>query len=93
MFQIYCVDTSKKWINNTKKKIPNYLKKFVKFTYSNVQVISYNGEICHIYKKIPDINPEFIYLDGPHPLDPIGKLTTYLSSVKKEPQYLRIFAS
>ena len=74
MFQIYCVDTSKKWINNTKKKIPNYLKKFVKFTYSNVQVISYNGEICHIYKKIPDINPEFIYLDGPHPLDPIGKI-------------------
>ena len=74
MFQIYCVDSSKKWITNTSKKVPNHLKKIIKFNHSKVKTILYNGEVCHVYSKIPNINPEFIYLDGPHPLDPVGKI-------------------
>ena len=74
MFQIHSVDTSKKWIRNTSKKIPNHLKRFIKFHHSKVETILYNGEVCHVYSKIPNINPEFIYLDGPHPLDPVGKI-------------------
>ena len=31
MFQIYSVDTSKKWIRNTSKKIPNHLKDLSSF--------------------------------------------------------------
>lgn len=74
MFKLYCVDTSKKWINNTKKKLPPHLKDIVNFSVSPVETILYNNEVCHKYKYIPDINPDFIYLDGPHPTDPIGKI-------------------
>ena len=74
LFKIFSVDTSKKWISNTKKKLPKHLRKFVNFSYSEVSTILYNGEVCHKYDKIPNINPEFIYLDGPHPLDPKGQI-------------------
>ena len=83
MFQIYCVDSSKKWITNTSKKVPNHLKKIIKFNHSKVKTILYNGEVCHVYSKIPNINPEFIYLDGPHPLDPVGKINN-ISFICKE---------
>ena len=83
MFQIYCVDSSKKWITNTSKKVPNHLKKIIKFNHSKVKTILYNGEVCHVYSKIPNINPEFIYLDGPHPLDPVGKINNISFSCKE----------
>ena len=74
MFKIFSVDTSKKWIKNTSNQVPKHLKKYISFNHSKVKTILYNGEVCHIYEKIPDINPEFIYLDGPHPLDPTGQV-------------------
>ena len=83
MFQIYCVDSSKKWITNTSKKVPNHLKIIIKFNHSKVKTILYNGEVCHVYSKIPNINPEFIYLDGPHPLDPVGKINNISFSCKE----------
>ena len=83
MFQIYSVDTSKKWITNTSKKIPNHLRKFIKLNHSKVKTILYNGEVCHVYSRIPDINPEFIYLDGPHPLDPVGNINNISFNCKE----------
>ncbi len=74
MFKVFSVDASKKWIEETKKNLPNYLKEFVEFHHSEVEVKLINNQVCHVYKSIPDINPEFIYLDGPHPLDPSGKV-------------------
>ena len=76
-------DSSKKWITNTSKKVPNHLKKIIKFNHSKVKTILYNGEVCHVYSKIPNINPEFIYLDGPHPLDPVGKINNISFSCKE----------
>tara|TARA_B100001059_G_scaffold235561_1_gene281637 strand:+ start:11072 stop:11923 length:852 start_codon:yes stop_codon:yes gene_type:complete len=73
-FKLYCVDTSKKWINNTKKSLPSHLKDIVNFSVSPVDTITHNSEVCHTYKFIPDVNPDFIYLDGPHPTDPKGKI-------------------
>ena len=74
MFKVFSVDASEKWIEETKKNLPDYLKEFVEFKQSSVETKLINNQLCHIYKDIPDINPEFIYLDGPHPLDPIGKI-------------------
>jgi hypothetical protein len=74
MFKVYSVDASNKWIKETKKNLPHFLKEFVKFHQSPVEIKVIDNQICHMYKNIPDINPDFIYLDGPHPLDPIGKI-------------------
>tara|TARA_Y100000591_G_C21832659_1_gene700567 strand:+ start:1491 stop:2345 length:855 start_codon:yes stop_codon:yes gene_type:complete len=74
MFKLYVVDTQEKWIENLKKNIPNELKKYIVLSQSDIHIKLYNGQVCHFYDKIPDINPEFIYLDGPHPLDPEGDI-------------------
>lgn len=74
MFKVFSVDASEKWINETKKNVPSHLLSYINFNQSDVEIKNINNQICHVYKKIPDINPEFIYLDGPHPLDPIGKI-------------------
>ena len=70
MFKLFSVDASQKWIDEVKKKIPDHLKDFINISRSDVEIKNINNQICHVYKEIPDINPEFIYLDGPHPLDP-----------------------
>ena len=74
MFKLFCVDGSQKWIDEVKNKIPNHLKDFITIIRSDIEIKNINNQICHVYKEIPDVNPEFIYLDGPHPLDPKGSI-------------------
>ena len=74
MFKIFSVDASHKWIEETKKNTPEYLLEHIEFRQSDVEIKEVNNQVCHVYKDLPDVNPEFIYLDGPHPLDPIGKI-------------------
>lgn len=66
-FQCFSVDTENKWIEKTKEKLPEALKPFVQFQLSPVEIGTYNGQLCHYYKNLPDIVPDFIYLDGPDP--------------------------
>lgn len=61
-FECHSLDNSSKWINKIKDN--NYLE-LVNFHHSNVQMGIFNGRICTFYKKIPNICPDFIYLDGP----------------------------
>lgn len=66
-FQCFSVDTSLKWITVAQKRLPENLKAFVNFQHSTVEIGTYNGQLCHFYKQLPDIVPDFIYLDGPDP--------------------------
>ena len=74
MFKLFSVDASQKWIDEVEKKIPDHLRDFITISRSDIEIRNINNQICHVYKKIPNINPEFIYLDGPHPLDPKGDI-------------------
>ncbi len=74
MFQLFSVDASKDWLENTKKRFPSHLIDRVHFQYSEVEIGTYNGQICHYYKELPDIIPDFIYLDGPSPKDVKGSI-------------------
>jgi len=73
-FQCFSVDTSEKWIAVSKERLPEALKDFVKIQYSKVEIGTHNGQLCHFYKNIPDIVPDFIYLDGPDPKDVEGSI-------------------
>lgn len=64
-FELHSVDNSRYWISYVKKSLPNELKEFVKFYYSPVYMSTFNGRVCTFYKKLPNICPDFIYLDGP----------------------------
>jgi hypothetical protein len=62
LFQCYSVDDSRKWIKNAKAK---YKTENVKYHYSKNLMSTFNDRICTLYKSIPNISPDLIYLDGP----------------------------
>jgi hypothetical protein len=75
MFKHYIVDSNQKWIDNTMYNFPEELIQYVCFNYSEVEIKLLNDfGICSLYKKLPNIVPEFIYLDGPDPKDVTGDI-------------------
>jgi hypothetical protein len=64
-FEIHSVDTSKEWIDKCKKDFPPELFDYVHFHLSEVEMTTFNGRLCTMYKKLPNICPDLIYLDGP----------------------------
>jgi hypothetical protein len=65
--KIYAVDASVEWIQNVKQKLPDDLAKFVTITQSDAEILESNGQLCHAFQKLPNVRPDFIYLDGPDP--------------------------
>ena len=74
MFQIFSVESDKKWIEYSQSNFPNHLLEHVNFHYSEIKIDTFNGRICHFYDNLPDIVPDFIYLDGPNPKDVKGSV-------------------
>jgi len=74
LFQCFSVDTSEHWIQVASSRVPDELQEFVHFQYSKVEIGTYNGQLCHFYTSLPDIVPDFIYLDGPDPKAVEGKV-------------------
>ena len=67
-FEIFIVDNERKYLNIAKKRIHNFFENnalHAKFNFSDVEMSLFNNRICNSYKKLPNINPDFIYLDGP----------------------------
>ena len=64
---MHILENEKKFLGITKKKNNKFLKGFNKISYhlSDCQMTTYNGQFCTEYKKLPLVNPDFIYLDGP----------------------------
>lgn len=64
-FVCFSVGDSKYWIKKTRCKIPDKLQQHIKFSFSPVRMKSFNGRPCTFHDKLPNCNPELIYLDGP----------------------------
>jgi hypothetical protein len=66
-YKLISLDNSKKFISISKKRIKKFTKQVsnVKFFFSNVNMTKFNGRYCSEYKNHPEINPDFIYVDGP----------------------------
>ena len=74
-FELHSVDSNYSYINKTKKNLKiKKLDQNVFITYSPSNITSFNGEITSELKKLPNINPDLIYIDGPHCLDVKGKI-------------------
>lgn len=74
MFQLFSVDASKKWIENTKNKLPEELTSYVNFHFSEAEIGLHNGQLCSFYKNLPDVIADFIYIDAPDPKDVKGSI-------------------
>jgi hypothetical protein len=60
---VHSCETNTKYYN--KLKVSKNLKSLIKIYNSNVIMTKFNSRFCTAYKKIPKINPQLIYLDGP----------------------------
>lgn len=66
--QFISLETSAHWRQNTSDKMKSLgLDDFSDIRFSEVHIGEHNGQICHFYKDLPDIVPDFVYLDGPDP--------------------------
>ncbi len=76
VFCLYAIETSQKWRRITISRIPKYIKKEIKISIviSNAIMSKHKSSICSTYKKIPNCNPDFIYVDGPHIKDVKGNI-------------------
>jgi hypothetical protein len=74
MFQVFSVDASQPWIDETKSRFSAELLPRVHFSHSSIKIGTYCGQLCHYYEQLPDIVPDFIYLDGPAAKDVQGTL-------------------
>jgi hypothetical protein len=70
-FECHSIDNSRKWLRSVQKQ---YKTSFIKFHYSKCETQKFNGRICTMYSKIPNVCPDFIYLDGPDQFSPIGEI-------------------
>tara|TARA_B100001540_G_scaffold284486_1_gene276844 strand:- start:23861 stop:24658 length:798 start_codon:yes stop_codon:yes gene_type:complete len=67
LFELFVLESEKKYLNITKKKLKKYGTNKIKTNYffSESRMTTFNGRICHKFDKLPNCNPDFIYLDGP----------------------------
>ena len=70
-FECFSVDNNKKWIDICRKTAET---KLINYHYSNCQVSTFQGRICTYYDSLPNICPDFIYLDGPDQFSPQGNV-------------------
>ena len=64
-FEVHSVDDMAKYIKIAKNRLPKNLKSSVKFTKADVLMTTFAGRICTEYSNLPNICPDFIYLDAP----------------------------
>jgi hypothetical protein len=66
-FRVFSVDTGAEWIARTAALLPDALRDHVDFTHSPAHADTFAGQLCHYYDRLPDVVPDFVYLDGPDP--------------------------
>lgn len=71
-FRVFSVDASETWLATSMARIPSGLQTHVVATLSSLSAGTFNGQLCHFYDSLPNVVPDFIYLDGPHPHDVVG---------------------
>ncbi len=67
LYQCYSVDNYQSWIDECKRIIPKDLleNKIINIELSTVITGQFQDKICTYYDPLPNICPDFIYLDGP----------------------------
>ena len=75
LFETHSVDSNFKYIKLTQAKLKKFnLNKITKIAYSKSNITKYKGHITSEFSKLPNISPDFIYIDGPHRKDVIGEI-------------------
>jgi len=71
-FEIHSVDADDDFISRTKALLPGHLQDVVNITFSGVSTVAVAGRVVTLYDKLPNVSPDFIYLDAPNQFQPVG---------------------
>jgi hypothetical protein len=64
-FHVHSVEENPRFIDITAKRLPDHLKSFASLYLSKVELEYVDHRIATFYSKLPNVSPDFIYLDGP----------------------------
>ena len=64
-FHVYAVEEEQRFLETTKSRLGSKLQAFATISHSSVDVLIHDNRIASVYSKLPNISPDFIYLDGP----------------------------
>ena len=78
-FEIFVLENEKKYLEISKNRVKRVLTKDFKihWCFSQVKMSEFQGRYCTVYKKLPKVNPDFIYLDGPDQFKIKGKINNF----------------
>ena len=62
-FECHSLDNNQKWIDQVKKNFSKLNN--VKFHFSECEMSLINSKICCLFKRLPNVSPDLIYIDGP----------------------------
>tara|TARA_B100000315_G_C14463417_1_gene534831 strand:+ start:166 stop:984 length:819 start_codon:yes stop_codon:yes gene_type:complete len=62
-FECHSIDNNEEWIDSVKAEFPNL--KNTEFHFCPCEIGTFNSKICTYYNNVPNICPDFIYLDAP----------------------------
>jgi hypothetical protein len=68
-FQCHSIDNNEEWISVHKETARTSV---VEYHHSGCIVSTFNGRVCTYFENLPNICPDFIYLDGPDQFSPTG---------------------
>jgi len=64
-FHIYSVEEEQRFLEITQQRLIGTLTNFATVSRTSVEFITFENRFATIYSKLPNISPDFIYLDGP----------------------------
>ena len=65
LFVVHSIEEDEKWLDVTRRHIPEELKAHCRLHHSPVSLIQRNGLFSTVYNFVPNVCPTMIYLDGP----------------------------
>ena len=81
-YELFALDDNKYFSKISKNRLKKFSKNYsyVNFRYSKVQMTNYCGNFAVEYDKLPNVNPDFIYLDGPSQWAPNNKVNNFTTA-------------
>ena len=64
-FHVFAVEEEQRFLEVTQNRLGEDLSPFASVSRSSIEVILHDNRIATTYSKLPNISPDFIYLDGP----------------------------
>ncbi len=64
-FHVYSIEEEQRFLDITKARLGETLAPFADVSRSSVTLGLHDNRICTFYDRLPNISPDFIYLDGP----------------------------